>query len=171
MTHATTGAFSVFLMIRFRLIKRHGFLNFCNDRFCVFGLQLLAKMFGNYSLLIGLVKNSRAILRADIWPLSIELRRVVQTKKMARKRFVAHFFWVKFDQHGLGMPGCVGANHFVCRIWNIATGIAHRGTLDPWYLVKIELYAPKTSCCKNCCFHTSSITHASSCKIYYVIVN
>jgi len=58
-------------------------------------------------------RNRRAILRAEIRPLAVDLRRVVSLPESVEQLFVTHFCRVKRHLHHFRMPRFVRANIFV----------------------------------------------------------
>ena len=76
--------FVVTLVILFRAPEDRRRRNFRRDGLRKFSrfLELLHRDSRDFRLLVGVRKNRRAILRADIRPLAISLRRVMKRKKM-----------------------------------------------------------------------------------------
>src|ERR1044072_3015740 len=81
LARAAAGALGIFLVIILCLIKRSDRFYLCNNRFLQLSLLLVADFFGNHALRLVQIKNRRTVVCADIRPLAVQLRRIVQKKK------------------------------------------------------------------------------------------
>ena len=97
---------------RDRALVDPGFVELCDVRL------------GNPLLLVGAIENGRTILRAQVWTLPIQLRRVVSHRKEDAKQLaVSDFGWIVCNFDRLRMAGLAGADEFVFRGLGCATGI------------------------------------------------
>lgn len=104
-----------------------------NYRFCTF------------PLLIGGIKNSAPVLRANIWPLAVTLRRVVQAEKMLQQRFDCKYRWVIAYPHNFSMAGIPITDIFIRRIRRMTAAVAGRRLNHAGNLIQIKLHAPETA--------------------------
>jgi len=102
----------------------------------------------------------RAILRADVVALPIELSRVVGREKDVEEVVVAQLIGIEGDPDRLGVAGVAAANLFVRGIGRLATGIAALDGFDADHIQENRLGAPKASAGEDCDFfgHCSAPT-------------
>src|SRR5947209_16271343 len=99
-------------------------------------------------------ENRRAILRAEIGPLAVELRGVVDLPESFQKLFVTQLFRVKRHLHDFGVTGPVGAHVLVRGVCGVPTRVAHNSVCHAGHLPKRRLNSPKTSRAKCSDFHS-----------------
>gem|GEM_PF-6389207 len=88
-----------------------------------FRLQLLYQFPGNSPLLIILVKNGRTILGSPVWPLTVQLGRIMNLKKQLCKCFIADLFRIEHHLHRFSMSGFSTADIPVRGVLKRAAGI------------------------------------------------
>ena len=59
------------------------------------------------------IKNGRAVLRANVAPLAIQLRWVVGIEKNVEQLIVADLLWIVRNSNHLGVPGVSFANTLI----------------------------------------------------------
>src|ERR1700683_5214618 len=102
-----------------------------------------------FGYLCGVVEeNSRAILRAVIGPLAIELRGVVALEENRQQLLVGNLVWIEFDLDRFGVAGRIRAHFLVRRILGVAADIADGRRGDALHLPERVLDAPETARCK-----------------------
>src|SRR2546425_6824418 len=79
-------------------------------------------------------ENRRAILRAEIGPLAVELRRVVDLPENLQKLFVTQLCRVKRHLHDFGVTGPVRAHVLVRGVGGVPTRVAHNSVRDAGHL-------------------------------------
>jgi len=109
---------------------------FCGPEFCggnylsfyivTHFLKLLHEIFSDLFLLLGHIKNHRAILRADIGALTVYLSEIVGFKEQLCEFLEIGFRRVKDDLDGLSVACPVGADLLVCRIIELAARVTDR---------------------------------------------
>src|SRR3979409_284611 len=90
-------------------------------------------------------ENRRAVLRAKIRPLAVDLRRVVSLPESVETLFVTHFCRIKRPLPHSRMPRFVRANIFVGRIRRLPAAVPYCRINHSWYALKRRLYAPEAS--------------------------
>ena len=110
------------------------------------GVELRDVGLGGFRLRFALRENLRAILRAAVRPLAVELRRVVRDREIDLQDLaVGHLARVEGHLHGFGVAGAARADGFVKRILLRAAGIAGHGIGDAFDVLVDGLDAPETS--------------------------
>ena len=72
-----------------------------------------------------MIKNDRAILRADIRTLPVQSRRIMTRPKSFQNFVIADLCRIELDFDNLGVTGFVGANVFVTRVLLRAAGVTN----------------------------------------------
>ena len=110
-------------------------------------------------------ENGRAILRPDIRPLAIHLRRVVILEEDLQQVFVGNLGRIVRDLDCLGMTGRVRADIMVGRVRSMSAGIADPGLQNAGSGAEGLFYAPKTSGCKCRFLHDNSLPYENDSAI------
>src|SRR4051794_20260137 len=103
-------------------------------------------------LVLVLWENRRAVLRPDVIPLTVELRRVVRREKDVEQIVVAELVGIEGDADRLGVTGVAAAHLLVGRIGDAATGIAALDLGDSDHVEEHGFGAPETSTGEDCDF-------------------
>src|SRR5882724_1643205 len=90
-------------------------------------------------------ENRGAILRAEVWPLAIDLGGIVNLPEGVEQLVVADFGRVEGDLHNFGVAGFVGAHVFVSWIGSVAAGIAYGGVDHAGDFLEGSFDAPEAS--------------------------
>src|SRR5882757_9853483 len=90
-------------------------------------------------------ENRGAVLLAEVRPLAVDLRWIVQVPENVDQRLVLHFFRIEFDLYHFGVAGLVGANIFVSWIFGVAVAVAHQRVHDAWNLAELDFDSPETA--------------------------
>src|SRR5580658_6807786 len=107
--------------------------------------ELRLGRFGGGFLLRRVVKNHRAVLRADVGPLAVRRGGVVARPEKLVQLFVARFLGIELDMHGLGVTGAAGANVFVSRTFKRPAHVTDGGFAHAGEPAESSLDAPKTA--------------------------
>jgi len=110
------------------------------------------------SLFFGKRHDARAVLRADVIALPIELGRVMDGEEDLKKRFVGDDGRVKLDFHHLGVTGGAAADRLVGGMGVVATCVGGEGRLNAVDLFVSTFNAPKASSTDDHPFHGESRT-------------
>ena len=97
------------------------------------------------ALLLGVVVEGGAVLRADVVPLSHPLRRVVALPEDAQHLLIGGQARIEDDQHRLGVPREPRADLLVARVRRDAAGVAHRRGMDARRLPEEALRPPEAA--------------------------
>src|SRR6266566_3241121 len=88
-------------------------------------------------------ENRRAVLRTEVRPLAIHLRRVMHLPKHIQQLFVTHFCRIKSHLYHFRVPSFVRAYVFVSRIRHLPAAIAHGGINYTGHALKRRFHAPE----------------------------
>lgn len=137
----------VTLMIFLGTPEFRGQLDLGNDRSwkAAAHVDLIPGSFGRRFLFRRMIKNDRAILRADIGALPIQRRRIMIRPENIENLVVTYLRGIKFHFNDLGVAGRVRANVFVAGIVFCSAGIADRSRGYAFQVAKGFFYAPKTA--------------------------
>src|ERR1700680_626211 len=102
-------------------------------------------------------ENHRAILRAEIWSLTIGRGWVVHIPKCIEQTVVRNLCRIEGDLHDFCMPSPVRADVLVAWIDQGATFVADRGIRDARNLTKSRFNAPEAAGAKRCEFHVNCL--------------
>src|SRR3979411_3266007 len=100
-------------------------------------------------LLIISGENCGPVLRAAVWPLAIQLSRIVNREKYFEKLSVGDLRRVKGYLDGLGVPCLAGAHHFVLGRGRGTSRISRSGSRYTMHVLENRLDAPETAARKN----------------------
>src|SRR5579875_4159520 len=110
------------------------------------GIELRDIGLGDARLLVAGREDRRAILRADIGTLLVELGRIMGDRKIYLQNLaVANAPRIKGDLHRFGMAGLAGADGLVFRRRFIAAGIARNRADDAGDMLEDALHAPEAA--------------------------
>src|SRR5271155_1134393 len=102
--------------------------------------------FGDLFLFVRGVEDRRAILRAGVRTLTVELRGVVDHGKIDHQKLaVGDLGRVVDDADGFGVSGDAQADRFVAGRFYKAAGISRGGRGYTFYMLEYALYAPEAS--------------------------
>ncbi len=90
-------------------------------------LEFFLNFFGYLLLFVIMIENDRAVIGADIGPLTVKLGWIVKGKKLTDKLFVADHLRVEDHLNGFSMAGFSGANLLIGRIGCFSPAIASNG--------------------------------------------
>ena len=110
------------------------------------------------SLFFGKRHDARAVLRADVIALPIELGRVMDGEEDLKERFVGDDGRVKLDFHHLGVAGGAAADRLVGGMGVVATCVGGERRLNAVDLFVSAFNAPKASSTDDHPFHSGSRT-------------
>src|SRR5271163_2212990 len=96
-------------------------------------------------LLLIVIKNSRAILRAHVRPLPVHRRRVMTLPEHRQQLQIRNLRRIKLHFHRLRMPGPPRANLFVVRMFRRPARVTHSSRSHPRHLPERILHSPKTT--------------------------
>ena len=119
---------------------------------------------GRLLLLRGVIKDDRAILRADVGALAVARGRVVVLPKNFEQLLVADPARIVLDLDHLGMAGAVGAHVMVAGVFQVSPLVTHGGRRHPFQLAKRRLHAPKTPAAEGSFFHLGRSLFLSRCR-------
>ena len=108
-------------------------------------------------LLRRMEKNCRAVLRAEIRALPVQLRGIVVLPENVQQVFIRDFGGIVLDFNRFGVTGPIAANVFIGWILRVSAGIAHACSTDAGNLAERGFNTPETSCRKRCFGHISSL--------------
>src|SRR5580704_17060602 len=94
-------------------------------------------------------ENRGAVLRTEIGPLPVLLRRVVHLPKGVQQLLVTYLGGVEGNLHHLGVSRFDGAYVFVGRVSSVATAVSDGRVNDPSTAAEPRLNPPKASCAKR----------------------
>src|SRR6266849_5203105 len=94
-------------------------------------------------------KYRSAILRAEVRPLPVQLRRVVSLPESIEQLFVTHFCRIERYLDHFRVSGSIGANIFVGRIRGFPAAVANRSVDHSRNSLERRLHAPEASCSKR----------------------
>lgn len=154
MAHAPPRPFCELLMILFGAVKWTGLIDRRNYGSIVTDGHFLSDTLGNSFLLVGYDEYGRTVLVADIRALPVQLRRVMQPEEMPAQVFKTDDTAIELHMHSFSMAGVLITDILICRVIQRTADVPYGGNFDARNLVEVELYSPKTSCCKNRLFHT-----------------
>ena len=86
-----------------------------------------------------------AVLRADVGPLAVHLRWIVDLPESIKQLIVADFLWIEGDLHDFGVAGCVRADIFLRGIQSVAAAVAHRNIHDARQSPECRFDSPKAA--------------------------
>src|SRR5438445_13363110 len=92
-----------------------------------------------------MIKDHRAILRAEIRPLPIHGRRIVNVPKQLQELFVRHLRGIVLDLDHFGVAALVGADLAISRMLEPAAHVAGGRANNPIELAERSLDAPEAS--------------------------
>src|SRR5205823_13550135 len=88
------------------------------------------------------VKNLRAVLRADIWPLAVELGRIVRDRKINPQDVsVRDLLGIENYLHRLGVAGAAASDFLVIGAALLSTRVAGQRLLDALGVLEDTLHA------------------------------
>src|ERR1051325_7484697 len=126
----------------------------------VLGLELADHLFRDAALVIVVIEDSGAILRADVAALTIERGRIVNREKDAEQLAVRNLRGVVGHLHRLGVAGRSGADGLVARIRDVPTRVPRRDLRDTAQLLERRFEAPKAAAGECGEFHDASFNPA-----------
>src|SRR5690606_32548854 len=88
------------------------------------GLQLRDHFLRDPLLLLGMIEDRGAVLRADVGALAVQRRGVVDREEDAQQVAVGELVRVELDLHDLRVAGRAGADLLVRRVGHVAAGVA-----------------------------------------------
>ena len=100
---------------------------------------------GDLGLLVGVGEDHRAVLVADVGPLAVELRGVVDLEVLRDELLVAHLRGVEGDLADLDVAGRAAADLLVGGVVDVAALIADGGVDDAWELLEGRLDLPEAA--------------------------
>src|SRR5262249_22068656 len=109
------------------------------------GGELLVRLLSGLLLVLVVIEDDRAVLRAVVGPLGVERRRVVALPEDLEQVVVGDFRGVVFDLDDLGVPGQPGADHVVGRVRGVAPGVARDDVLDAGDAFEDRFEAPEAA--------------------------
>jgi hypothetical protein len=108
-------------------------------------IELCFRRLGRRFLLGRMIKNDRAILRANIRALAIDRRWVVIRPENVEQLIIAHLRRVEFHLHDFRVSRFIRANVLVSRVLLRSTGVTDRRVRNTFELPKGRLHSPKTA--------------------------
>jgi len=106
--------------------------------------------FGDALLLVVCIEDGRAVLRAFVGSLAIELRRVVSHREeYSQQLAVSDLRWVVHNLDGFGLPCLSGADDFVLRVLFRTTRVTRGSADDTFHVLEDSLNTPETSASEN----------------------
>src|SRR5580693_5871000 len=147
----------IFLVVLLRAVKWPGCRDLRRDR----PLELPARVQLGLHLLRGgfllrrMKENRRAILRPEVGPLSIDLRRIVYAPEHLEQSLKTDLRRIERNLHDLSVPGLVGANILVRRILRSSAAVARNRFDYSRHFAERGLDAPEApgAECGNLCCH------------------
>src|SRR5712664_1411387 len=91
-------------------------------------------------------ENRSAVLRAEVRPLAVQLRRVMSLPENVEQLFITHFCRIERYLHHFRMSGFVRANIFVGWIRRLSAAVPYCRINHTRHALKRSLYAPETPC-------------------------
>src|SRR5690606_19896050 len=92
-----------------------------------------------------MVKDCRAVLRADVRSLPVERRWIVDRKENLQQLLVGNHLRVEGDLDRLRVTGCTGADLLVGRVFYVAARVPRNDFRHPAQLVEDRLQTPETA--------------------------
>ena len=138
----------VVLMVGLGLVESFECGDLCDERaFEEFRpVQLLDVAFGDALLLLAGVEDGRAVVRADVGPLPVQLGRVVcDGKEDLEELAVGDLGRVVGDANGLGVPGVARADRLVVGRPGGTSRVPGRDPGDPFDVLEDGLDAPEAA--------------------------
>src|SRR6266571_1462414 len=96
-------------------------------------------------------ENRRAVLRADVRPLPVHLRRVMRLPEGIEQLFITQLRRIERNLHHFRVSRFARANILVRRLGYLSATVAHRGIDHSWDALKRRLHspeAPRSKCCR-----------------------
>src|SRR5690242_9110421 len=116
-----------------------------DDRAVEAGLHAVAHL-GRDAGLLGVVEEDRrAVLRADVRSLAVELRGIVQREELLDELLVGDLGRIEVDLHDLGVPRAPRAHLLVGRLRQRAAEVADRGPAHSGRVAELDLDAPEAA--------------------------
>lgn len=109
---------------------------------------------GSLSLLLGMIENGGPVLTSHVRPLAIERGRIMDLPKNLEQAFVGNDSRVEVYLHGFCVAGGSGTYVLVRRINKRSPRVSANCLGYALYLAEEVFYAPETSCCESCDFHS-----------------
>ena len=129
----------------------------CRDDLRFYAQALLFELsgdaLGHFLLVYILVEHGRAILRADVRALTVQLGKIVNFIEELGELFEGDYLGIIIHFNGLSMTGLAGADLFVGGLILTAAHVADNGCQYAWVLFEMVLHAPKATCRKDCTFN------------------
>src|SRR5689334_17578001 len=94
-------------------------------------------------------EDDRAVLRADIGTLAVELRWVMHLEEQIEQFFVADFRRVERDFHHFGVVGGAAANLSIVGVGDMAARVARYSVNHAGHFAEKRLDAPEASCSES----------------------
>lgn len=120
---------------------------------------------GDPLLLRRVAEDRRAVLRARVVALVVELGRVVDHEEDLEQLAIGHGLWIERNLHHFGVAGSARADRFVGRIGRRPAHVAGLDRLDPAHLVVHRFETPETAARQRgdlfSLFHGSAFYHGS----------
>src|SRR3989338_1577937 len=141
----------ILLMIFFGPVELRCLGNLCYDGPLV-PAHLLKPLFrrpGRTLLLRRVIKNGRAVLRADVRPLPVERRRVVDGPKQFKQLIISDLSRIILHLNHFGMASPGRAHIFISRPLEPSSGVSDRRRDNTFHLTKLRFHFPKTARAKN----------------------
>src|ERR1700689_1477703 len=113
-------------------------------------------------------ENSRTILRAYVWSLAVQRRRIVALPEDGEKLEVGNSARIKFHLDSFGLPGASAANILISRILHRAAGVTGGHGSDAFHLPECVLHTPETSCRECSLSHSFNSLHSILTKLQYL---
>src|SRR6266700_8425721 len=111
-------------------------------------------------------ENRRAVLRADVRPLPVHLRRVMRLPERIEQLFITQLRRIERNLHHFRVSRFARANILVRRLGHLSTTVAHRGIDHPRNALKCRLHSPETprsKCCRLC----HGILHIRQSRLFF----
>src|SRR6266852_5207746 len=128
------------------------------------GVKRLLRFLCGGFLLRRMKENRGAVLLAEVRPLAIHLRRIVNAPESVQQLRVGNFLRIKGYLDDFGVAGGVRAHVFVCRIFLVPALVPGDGLDDSRHATKRRFNSPKTTCCKRCDFLHSLLPYYGICR-------
>ena len=104
------------------------------------------RSFGRRLLFGRMIKNHRAILRADIGALPVQGGRVMVRPENVEKLIVTDLRWIELDFHHLGVSGFVRTNIFIGGVVFCPACIPDRCGQNALQIAQSFFHSPETAC-------------------------
>src|SRR5882762_8945758 len=141
-------------MILLAYVERAGRGYLRGDRLAEFaaGLQRGFRLFRGRLLLWRMEEDRGAVLRAEVRALAVHLRRVVHLPESIEQLLIGQCRWIESDLHDFGMPGFIGADVFIGRVFCVAAAVPDDCVNNSRNAAECCFDPPKASCSKGCGF-------------------